>query len=166
MKTLLKTYKLTEGPWWPLPFHNQKQTTLKQSCLVNKGTLIWFLPTPHGEGWIHWPSISTWTSLKSAKSRNPEISAHHPHGQSRWVPSYSGSLRVSGINLPTWGNGGMVAVAWQRQCWLYDHANSWSSNSGHGMSDTRQSVIKTTKQTWKTGLTYEHGRGGWDTGAI
>lgn len=113
----------------------KKQTTLKQSCLINKGILIWFLPTHHGEGWSHWPSTSTWTSLKSAKSRNPEISAHHPHGQSRWVPSYSGSLRVSGINLPTWGNRGMVAVAWQRQCWLYDHANSWSSNSGHGMTD-------------------------------
>jgi hypothetical protein len=29
MKTLLKTYKLTEGPWWPLPFHNQKTNHLK-----------------------------------------------------------------------------------------------------------------------------------------
>lgn len=46
------------------------------------------------------------TSLKSAKPRNPEISACYPHGQSRWVPNYPGSLRVSGINRPTWGNGG------------------------------------------------------------
>lgn len=44
------------------------------------------------------------TSLKS-KLRNPEISGCHPHGQSRWVPRYPGSLRVSENNLPTWGNG-------------------------------------------------------------
>lgn len=106
MKTLLKTLQTHRRTIVASPFHTHKLTPLKQSPPTNKGILIWLLPTHHGEGWSYLPSTSTWDFLDVCKIKKPRDKCLLPTWPIHLGTNYPGSLRVSGINLPIWGNGG------------------------------------------------------------